>query len=129
MLMQPRTTATSLVIRSVRLRNGVVLQYVERGDVSGLPVVFLHGATDSWLSFEHVLPLLPFSMRAIAVSQRGHGESSRPESGYRFVDMADDLDQFLDALAIPAAVVVGHSMGSYVAQRFAIDHPERTLGL
>jgi non-heme chloroperoxidase len=35
----------------------------------------------------------------------------------------------LDALRIPAALIVGHSMGSYVAQSFAIQHPDRTLGL
>jgi len=126
-----RSTAlnATLVVRSVKLRNGVVLQYVDQGDASGLPVVFLHGVTDSWRSFEGVLSRLPGSIRALAFSQRGHGESSRPASGYRFVDFSDDLRQFLDALDIPAALIVGHSMGSYVAQRFALDHPSRTLGL
>ena len=113
----------------MRLRNGVTLAYAEHGDPSGLPVVFLHGATDSWRSFGDVLPLLPASIHAVALTQRGHGESSRPEAGYRFVDFSDDLEQFLNALPIPAALIVGHSMGSYVAQRFAIDHPDRTLGL
>jgi pimeloyl-ACP methyl ester carboxylesterase len=118
----------SPMIRSVTLRNGVTLEYVEQGDASGLPVVFLHGVTDSWRSFEGVLPYVPSSMRAIAVSQRGHGDSSRPDS-YRFADFSSDLELFLDALKLRAAVIVGHSMGSYVAQRFAIDHPERTLGI
>jgi non-heme chloroperoxidase len=127
--MQQSTTATSLVINSAQLRNGLILQYVEQGDASGLPVVFLHGVTDSWLSFERVLSHLPSSMRVFAVSQRGHGESSRPDASYRFADFSNDLDQFLDAVSIPAAVIVGHSMGSYVAQRFAIDHADRTIGL
>jgi pimeloyl-ACP methyl ester carboxylesterase len=35
----------------------------------------------------------------------------------------------MDALSLATAVVVGHSMGSAVALRFAIDHPERTAGL
>jgi non-heme chloroperoxidase len=35
----------------------------------------------------------------------------------------------MDALELPAAVLVGHSGGSYTAQRFALDHPDRTLGL
>jgi non-heme chloroperoxidase len=126
--MQPSVDVT-LAVRSVELRNGVVVQYVEQGDTSGLPVVFLHGATDSWRSFEGVLAHLPSSIHAFAISQRGHGESSRPESGYRFVDFSEDLRQFLDALDIPAALIVGHSMGSYVAQRFALDHPDHTLGL
>lgn len=114
--------------KSVTLPNGVTLEYVEQGKPSGLPVVFLHGVTDSWRSFEGVLPYVPTSVRAIAVSQRGHGGSSHPD-GYRFADYSTDLGMFLDALDVRAAVIVGHSMGSYVAQRFAIDHPERTLGL
>ena len=114
--------------KSVTLPNSVTLEYVEQGKPSGLPVVLLHGVTDSWRSFEGVLPYVPTSVRAIAVSQRGHGGSSHPD-GYRFADFSADLRMFLDALDIRAAVIVGHSMGSYVAQRFAVDHPERTLGL
>jgi len=120
--------AAALRVRRVALR-AVELDCAERGDPAGLPVVFLHGVTDSRRSFEPVLPLLPASIRAIAVSQRGHGDSSRPARGYRFADFAGDLAALLDALAIDAAVVVGHSMGAGVAQRFAIEHPERVLGL
>jgi len=120
---------TATVIKTATLGNGVTLEYVEQGDRSGLPVLFLHGVTDSWRSFERVLPRVPASMHAIAVSQRGHGGSSRPDSGYGFSDFSADLEMFLDALDIRAALIVGHSMGSYVAQRFAIDHPDRTLGL
>ena len=121
--------SASPMIKTASLSNGVRLEYVEQGDPAGVPVVFLHGATDSWRSFEPVLPHLPSWMRAIAVSQRGHGGSSRPGAGYRFADFAADLNLFLDRLNIRAALIVGHSMGSYVAQRFAIDHPERVVGL
>jgi non-heme chloroperoxidase len=117
------------MIRSVELPNGITLEYVEQGDRTGFPVVLLHGVTDSWRSFERVLPHLPTSLRVLAVSQRGHGDSSRPQAGYRFVDFASDLRAFVDALGIPAALIAGHSMGSYVAQVFAIQHPERTRGL
>jgi non-heme chloroperoxidase len=116
------------VPRFVTIGDGLRLEYVEQGEPSGLPIVFLHGVTDSWRSFESVLPLLPPRLHAFAVSQRGHGDSSRPHS-YRFADLADDVRQFLDALALPAAVIVGHSMGSCVAQLFALEHPERTLAI
>ena len=76
-----------------------------------------------------MLPHLPSSIHAFALSQRGHGDSSRPETGYSYHDFAADLAAFMDALKIEAAIIAGHSMGSSVAQRFAIDHPERTLGL
>lgn len=111
--------------RFVELPSGVRLEYVEHGSADGQPVIFLHGVTDSWRSFETVLPLLPASMRAFAISQRGHGESSRPESGYRFGDFAEDVRGFMDAVGLDRAVVVGHSMGASVAQRLMADHPER----
>jgi pimeloyl-ACP methyl ester carboxylesterase len=117
------------ISRSTVLPNGVRLPYVERGDPSGLPVVFLHGVTDSWRSFEPVLPHLPRAMHAFAVTQRGHGDADRPDGGYGPRDFAEDLAALLDRLDLDAAVVVGHSMSSSIAQRFALDHPERTLGL
>jgi non-heme chloroperoxidase len=91
--------------------------------------VLLHGITDSWRSFERVLPHLPESIHAFAVSQRGHGDAGRPASGYRPRDFAADLAAFMDVLGLGAAVIAGHSMGGSIAQRFAIDHPARVLGL
>jgi pimeloyl-ACP methyl ester carboxylesterase len=120
---------TSLAIKSVELPNRVRLCYAEQGDSSGMPVVFLHGATDSWRSFERILPHLPESIRAFAVTQRGHGDSSRPVSGYCTRDFAADLAAFMDALQLKKAIVAGHCMGGLVAQRFALDYPERTQGV
>jgi non-heme chloroperoxidase len=117
------------VLKSVELPNRVELPYVEQGDPSGVPVLLLHGYADSWHSFELVLPHLPASIRAFALTQRGHGDASRPAVGYRSRDFAGDLAAFMEALHLGAAVIVGGSSGGFVARRFAIDHPERTLGL
>jgi non-heme chloroperoxidase len=116
-------------ITSVELPTGVTLTYVEQGDPAGVPVVLLHGGTDSWRSFEPVLPYLPGSIRAFAVTQRGHGDASRPAAGYHPRDFAADVAAFLDSHDLEAAVIAGHSMGSTVALRFALDYPERTRGL
>jgi len=105
------------------------LPYVEQGDVSGVPVVMLHGVTDSWRSYEHVLPHLPDDIRAVAVTQRGHGDAPKPESGYRIEDLARDVVDLMDELELAQAVVVGHSMGTWVARQIAIEHPDRVLGL
>lgn len=79
----------------VELSTGVRMSYVEQGTPDGSPVIFLHGVTDSWRSFERLLPLLPPDIHAFALSQRGHGNSSRPASGYRFEDMSEDLRAFM----------------------------------
>src|SRR3712207_1254388 len=96
-------------IKTVELPNRVRLEYAEQGDPSGVPVVLLHGITDSWRSFERVLPHLPPSIHAFALSQRGHGDSDRPASGYRPRDFAADLGAFVDALGLGPVVVAGHS--------------------
>lgn len=116
-------------LKSIKLPNQLRLQYAEQGNPSGVLVILLHGVTDSWYSFDPVLPHLPHSLHVFALSQRGHGDSDKPESGYRFKDFSDDVLAFMDTLGIDRAMVAGTSMGSGVAQHFAIHHPERTLGL
>lgn len=123
------SSAVALQIKTVKLTTGVQLPYVEQGDPTGVPVVLLHGFTDSWRSFEPVLPYLPASIRAFTLSQRGYGDADRPATGYRPRDLAADLAAFLDSQELESAVVAGHSMGSTVALRFALDYPERTRGL
>lgn len=116
-------------VPSVALSTGVRLPYVEQGDPDGTPVLFLHGITDSWRSFAPVLPYLPPRIRAFALTQRGHGDADRPAAGYHPRDFAADVAAFLDAQELESAVIAGHSMGSTVALRFALDFPERTRGL
>lgn len=121
--------AQTPVVKTVNLSTGVRVQYVEQGNAAGMPVVLLHGITDSLHSFDLVLPYLPSAWRVFALSQRGHGDSSRPADGYAPHDFAADVAAFLDVHKIPRAVIVGHSMGSLVAQRFALDFPTRTQAL
>ncbi len=119
----------ALAPMTVALPNGVTLSCVDQGDREAPAVVLLHGLTDSWRSFERVLPHMPVSLRAVAVSQRGHGDSDKPEGGYRIRDFSSDLADLLDVLNLPRAVIVGHSSHGLVAQRFAIDNPARTAGI
>ena len=111
------------------LSTGVTLRYVEQGERSGVPVVLLHAYADSWRSFELLLAHLPESVHAFAPSQRGHGDSDRPDDGYRPDDLVADLGAFMDSVGLDAAVLVGSSSAGDVARRFAIDRPERTLGV
>ena len=100
-----------------RLSTGPRIHYAECGDARGTPVVFVHGWPDSWFSFSRVLPLLPATLRLIALDQRGFGESDHPDSNYTIPGFAADLVALLDALDIDRAVLVGHSYGTFVARR------------
>jgi non-heme chloroperoxidase len=63
------------------------------------------------------------------VSQRRHGDSDKPATGYRVEDFAADVAPMLEALRIDRAVLAGHSGSCLIARRVAIDLPERVAGL
>jgi len=113
------------------------MAYFEVGEPDGDTLLFLHGLTDSSRSFqlmiEHLTRLRP-DLRLVAVDQRGHGASSMPadprcrevpEDCFGSADFAADALALLDALGVKRATIVGHSMGSVVAQELALTHPER----
>jgi pimeloyl-ACP methyl ester carboxylesterase len=114
---------------AVTLATGTTLSYEDRGARSERAVLLLPGPTDSWRSYERVLDHLPRGLRAVAVSQRGHGDSDKPESGYAVEGLAADAVALLDELGIRRAVLTGHSASCLVARRVAIDHPGRVAGL
>jgi non-heme chloroperoxidase len=116
-------------VSTVTLGTGPTLSYAEQGDRSGPALVLLPGPTDSWWSYQPVLDRLPPSMRTIAVSQRGHGDSEKPATGYRVEDFAADVVALLDALRIERAVLAAHSGSCLAARRVAIDVPDRVAGL
>jgi pimeloyl-ACP methyl ester carboxylesterase len=127
--MKTSIDAAAPALKSATLATGVTLPYVEQGPPTGIPVVLLHGVTDSWRSFECVLPHLSDALHVFALTLRGHGDADRPAHGYRVRDFACDVAAFMDAVGLAQAIVVGHSMGGTVAQRFAIDYAGRTRGL
>src|SRR5919107_6405591 len=104
---------------AVEIHDGLLIPYVEQGHPEGLPVVLLHGLTDSHRSYEPVLAALPSSIRAIAITARGHGDAGKPETGYDAEQMAADVVAVMDALGIERAIVAGHPMGSWTARRVA----------
>ncbi|HEX2104403.1 MAG TPA: alpha/beta fold hydrolase [Solirubrobacteraceae bacterium] len=63
-------------------------------------------------------------VRAVALTLRGHGDADGAPS-HTLADVTGDVAAVLDALCIDTAVVVGHSMGSIVTERVAIDHADR----
>jgi len=113
----------------VMLKTGIRMHYAYQGDPSGTPVIMLHGYTDSWFSFSPVLPLLDSKYRVYILDQRGHGKTTQPMGGYAMQQFAADVLAFMDAMNLPKATIVGHSMGSFVAQHVAVAAPERVTKL
>jgi pimeloyl-ACP methyl ester carboxylesterase len=113
--------------RSATLASGVRLDYVESGH--GPAILFIHGYPDSWRAYGPLLRHIPPDVRAVAYTQRGHGDSDHPESGYAIADFAADAAAFMDTVGIAEATVVGHSMGSLVTQELALTHPGRVARL
>lgn len=110
----------------IEIPGRVTLHYAEQGDTNGVPLILLHGLTDSWHSYELMLPHMPEFVHLYAISQRGHGGSGRPHQGYQPEHFAKDIALFMRNLHIKQAVIVGHSMGAVVAQCFAVQYPELT---
>jgi len=116
-------------VKRIALKTGVELEYVEQGNANGIPVLFLHGISDSWHSFETNLPHLPARIHAFAISQRGHGNSDKPVNAYNPKQFAADVASFIEHQKLGPVVIVGHSMGGVNAQRFAVDYPQLTKAL
>jgi len=110
--------------RHVDLPNGIRMAYVELGDPAGPPLLLLHGYTDSSRVWTILAPWLA-SHRVLIPDQRGHGASAAPQCCYALSDFANDARLFLDAMGVDRAAVVGHSMGSMVAQALAAEQPGR----
>jgi pimeloyl-ACP methyl ester carboxylesterase len=88
-------------------------------------VVLIHGYTDNARDWVPLLPYLSPRFRLILVDIRGHGRSDKPECCYTRWDFAYDVKLLLDALGVQRADVVGHSLGSFIAQSFGEAWPER----
>jgi non-heme chloroperoxidase len=119
----------SIQFATTPLETGLRLHYAEQGDLTGEAIVFLHGYSDSWFSFSRVLPLLSPEHHAFALTQRGHGDSDKPQCCYAPEDFAADVDAFMEALGIEEATLVGASTGALFAQRVALSYPRRVSRL
>ena len=107
---------------------GINLHYRDWGG-SGRPVVLLHGLASSCHIWDLVAPQLAEDFAVIAVDQRGHGLTDKPESGYDFATVGRDLLGVINARNLERPVIVGHSWGADVALEFAVAHPDVASGI
>lgn len=95
----------------------------------GQPLLLLHGLSSNARIWDLVAPHLSPRFRVIALDQRGHGLSDKPDDGYSFEDVGSDLADFINALPLERPLIVGHSWGGNVALQFAADRPDHVSGL
>ncbi len=106
---------------------GVELYYEEHG--RGEPLVLVPGfGTGLWIWYRQV-PAFAERFRTIVFDPRGVARSEAPDGPFTMRDLADDLAALLEALQVERAHVLGASFGGFVAQEFALAHPERTRSL
>lgn len=108
--------------------NGVKLHYLDWGG-NGDTMLLLHGFGDTAHVYDVLAPKFTNQFRVLALTRRGHGESGKPESGYDTATRVEDIRQFLDALHIPRAILVGHSLAGGEVTLFAGKHPDRIIKL
>jgi len=109
--------------------NGIEMVYEECGEKNKRTILLLHGFCGSSHYWHKVCPLLSDKYRIIMPQLRGHGRSSTPNAAYAMEDMAEDIYQLITQLNIDQVVMIGHSLGGYVALAFAEKYKEKLLGL
>ncbi len=94
-------------------------------------IVCLHGLASQAHIWDLVAPRLSDAFHVIAIDQRGHGLSDKPDTGYDFATITADLDAILKALhtSRDRVVLAGHSWGGNVALQYAVDHPDQARAL
>jgi len=106
---------------TVRLR-GLTFHYRDWGG-EGPPLLLLHGLASTSHIWDLTAPLLAERFRVLALDQRGHGESDKPDDGYDFDSFTADVHAFIAALGLQRPALVGHSWGGSVALHYAAAHP------
>lgn len=93
------------------------------------PLLLLHGMADHGIVWTSLAESLAPQYHCVAPDLRGHGESSKPDRGYRCKDIIDDLNRLMDALGWDTAHVIAHSWSAKIAAVWARQQPQRFRSL
>lgn len=110
-------------------RDGVRLAYLQwEGGTTTTPILLLHGLSSNAAYWQRLANHLP-GRRLVALDQRCHGRSDRPESGYSLADVVADAETVLTELGWSRTVVVGHSWGATIALELVATRPDLASAL
>jgi len=115
----------------ISLSTGIQMAYCVCGPEDGVPVLLIHGVTDGRITWTQVAPMLAdLGYHVYVPEYRGNGKTDKPNpgpGGYTVETHRDDMFAFMDAVGLKKVHVVGHSLGSLIAQLMNISAPERLL--
>ena len=92
--------------------DGYRLRYLEAG--TGDTLLMIPGWSQTAAQFKHQIEGLSDKYRVIAMDMRGHGESDKPDHGYRLHRLSKDVHDFLASRSLNNVTLAGHSMGCSV---------------
>ena len=102
--------------------NGININYAVHGQ--GPELILIHGFGGNLTYWEPQVRAFSQKFRVITYDQRGYGDSGQPQSGFGFDDFIEELYQFMIALKVAKAYLLGFSQGGAIALLTAIKHPE-----
>ncbi len=106
--------------------NGIDIYYEVHGSqlTSAKPLVLIAGLGYPLWMWYRMVPLLAQRVPVIVFDNRGVGQTDKPAGPYTAQMLADDTAGLLQALGVEKAVIMGHSMGGFIAQAMALSHTE-----
>jgi non-heme chloroperoxidase len=115
-------------IQMVNVADGVQLEVLDFGG-TGRPVVLLAGFGNTAHVYDELAPKLTRAGHIYAITRRGYGASSRPQSGYDVARLGEDVLAAIQALRIGRPVLVGHSIAGQELSYLASEHQDQIAGL
>ncbi|MCX7551080.1 alpha/beta fold hydrolase [Xanthomarina sp. F2636L] len=106
---------------------GILVFYTDQG--IGKPIILLHGFLENSSMWNHLIPEISKRHRVIAIDLLGHGQTGSLGYIHSMELMAEAVEAVLNTLEIKNPILIGHSMGGYVALAFAEKHPLAINGL
>ena len=123
---QTRNNGSSVLKSQSRFlrANNIRIHYLEWNRAGNNTVILLHGLYDNADTWSTIATLLSQNYRVIAPDRRGTGLTDKPDDGYAFQTLAQDVLSLIDKLRLRRVAVVGHSAGAGVALTVAVVKPE-----
>jgi 3-oxoadipate enol-lactonase len=103
--------------------NGIEIYYESHGE--GRPLILISGIGYTNWQWHRMVPYLAGHFRVITFDNRGVGQTDKPHGPYSAHMLAADTVGLLDALGIEKAVIMGHSMGGFIAQALVLEFPHK----